>query len=94
MKVVIDISEDLYNRIFKGLIALNSDDICELEESVEFSIRNGKVLPKGHGRLIDADKMIGDILTIPQQYEELGDWCIQVTNGQPIIIEADKEVEE
>ena len=91
MKVIIDISKDLYNRIFDGEIALNTDDKWELEESVRLSIMHGKVLPKTHGRLIDADKMIGDILTIPRQYEELGNWCIQVTEGQPIIIEAESE---
>lgn len=55
------------------------------------ALMRGTQLPKNHGRLIDADKMIGDILTVPQQYEELADWCCQVTAGQPTIIEADKE---
>ena len=46
MKVIIDISKDLYNRIFEGEIALNTDDKWELEESVRLSIMHGKVLPK------------------------------------------------
>ena len=58
MKVIIDISDDLYNRIFAGEIALNTDDKWELEESARLSILHGKVLPKGHGRMIDADKTL------------------------------------
>lgn len=61
MKVIIDISEDLYNRIFEGEIALNTDDKWELEESVRLSVLHGKVLPKIHGKLIDADALVSEI---------------------------------
>ena len=40
-----------------------------------------------HGRLIDADKMCADLVTVDPQYETMIEWCIQVTNAQPTIIE-------
>lgn len=107
MQIVIDLPEDLYNRIFKGLIALNSDDVYELQESVELSIRHNKVLPEGHGRLIDADALASEIKDLKKS-----PWYKDNTNlaylprkeaveiieeliigGAPTIIEADKEAE-
>lgn len=54
------------------------------------AIKNGTPLPKGHGRLIDKDKMMGDLLTVDSQYHDLIDWCLQVIEAQPTIIEADE----
>ena len=52
-------------------------------------LKNGTPLPKGHGRLIDKDKMMRDLLTVDSQYQDLIDWCLQVTEAQPTIIESD-----
>ena len=56
MKLIIDIDEKDYN------------DICNSETASKYSvlyaldgIRNGKPLPKGHGDLIDANKMIKEL---------------------------------
>ena len=56
-------------------------------------IRNGKPLPKGHGRLIDADAMktIKNIQSANFNAFELIRYWI---DNQPTIIEADKEVDE
>lgn len=40
-----------------------------------------------HGRLIDADEMCADLVTVDPQYETMIEWCIQVTNAQPTVIE-------
>lgn len=48
MKIVIDIPEDVYTRLFDNGIQDNeiaTDDICEMARS----IRLGTPLPKGHG---------------------------------------------
>lgn len=47
MKIVIDISDQKYKWIVDNPQTY-TDDLCE-------AIRNGTPLPKGHGRLIDAD---------------------------------------
>ena len=56
MKLIIDIPEDVYTRLFDKGIQDNEiaiDDICEMARS----LRCGTPLPKGHGRLIDADEL-------------------------------------
>lgn len=42
-----------------------------------------------HGRLIDADKMVGDLLTVDPQFEGMIKWSITVVEAQPTIIEAE-----
>ena len=44
-----------------------------------------------HGRLIDADKMCADLVTVDPQYETMIEWCIQVTNAQPTVIEGSED---
>lgn len=56
MQIVIDIPEDVYTRLFDNGIQDNEiavDDVCEMARA----LRLGTPLPKGHGRLIDADSM-------------------------------------
>ena len=67
MKIVIDIPKEMYEN------ALN-DRLCGSEIVVN-AIKNGTPLPKGHGRLIDAN----EVTAYNNLYEV------------PTIIEADKE---
>lgn len=73
MQIVIDVSEKEYA------------DICKRHGRLSSLVRSGKVLPKGHGRLIDADDM-----ELPP--EELVSRMIIA--DAPTIIKADKEVDE
>ena len=70
MQIAIEISEDDYKRIVKeGITVLGSDaDIALLERALE----NGTVLPKWHGRLIDADAFIDGLrdASKKQRYNE------------------------
>lgn len=96
MKLIINIPEDRYNEILK-------DDYIpdgNFRRNCIQAIKNGTPLPKGYGRLIDADKLELDY-----------DWCeYDNDNGQlvvlgyqaysdnaintaPTVIEADKENE-
>lgn len=81
MQIVIDIPEEEYKRWKED------GEIDAL--IVRDALQNGTPLPKGHGRLIDADSMIADILTVNPQFESMIEWCAQVTNAQPTIIEAE-----
>lgn len=58
---------------------LSYDDIIK-------AIRNGKPLPKGHGRLIDADRLYDDFEYADYDFEEALEYA-------PTIIEADEEAE-
>lgn len=51
MKLVINIPEYLYEAIMINRFGIFSNAPCEV-------IRKGTLLPKGHGRLIDADELI------------------------------------
>ena len=56
MKLIIDIPEDVYTRLFDNGIQDNEiavDDVCEMA----MAIRNGTPLPENHGRLIDGDAL-------------------------------------
>ena len=53
---------------------------------LEKAIANGTVLPKGHGRLIDAD-------VLADSFEDNYEFC-EALNNTPTVIEADSEVEE
>ena len=81
MQIVIDISEELY-QMCRGCLG---DADC-----IESAIANGTPLPKGHGRLIDADALIyrqthhGNYYT-PFELIDRND-----LNNAPTIIEADK----
>ena len=74
MQIVIDIPEEEYK-----LIKYNTAE-CIAEQV----IKNGTPLPKGHGRLIDADAL----LESPMKYFGFRDIDI---NNAPTIVEADKE---
>lgn len=87
MKIVIDISDLAYKAI------------CEAEFPIHARyklvnwIKNGTPLPKGHGRLIDADAFTQSICTYQQT--GCGDCkhSLCCPENAPTIIEADKEGE-
>lgn len=49
MKIVIDIDDSIYHRFVAGFA--NDDDACLIQQL----FKNGTLLPKGHGELIDKD---------------------------------------
>ena len=92
MRIVIDIDEENYKS------CLTSEYVrkviyCDLVSA----IRKGTILPKGHGRLIDADAIISKM---NERIDELKDdrsmyeaSCVETALDMfaPTIIEADKE---
>lgn len=84
MKIVIEISEEVYKDIqkYRTIFDEDRDDIAE-------QILNGTLLPKGHGRLIDESKItkceqIGLVIKDDKVAR-----CLMI--NAPTIIEADKE---
>ena len=78
MKIVIDIDDNLYARLFDNGVD-NYDDIVDMAKA----IRKGTPLPKEHGRLIDADKMWN-------AYQDMGQDFYQALDCVPIVLEADE----
>lgn len=93
--LVITIPEDSYKATCNGLMLPR--DV----ENVVNAIKNGTALPKGHGRLIDADVLdrdlentqvnLGDALS--EAFDDGLTWASEVASKLPTIIEADKENE-
>ena len=80
MKVIIEIPDDNFNELRK-LAEVNAFSDNLMGYSL-LAIAHGTVLPKGHGDLIDRDKLIGNIH---------GTKSIIATLDAPAIIPADKE---
>ena len=90
MKLVIEIDDETY-KSWKEMCGLfNTSNFCLYD-----SIMNGTPLPKGHGRLIDADAEIKSIeKTMNMSDEKYGAFYrgqIATLRMSPTIIEADKE---
>ena len=69
MKIVIDIDEETYADIKKGKVYSSYRDVPQ--ESI-LAIANGTQLPKGHGKLMDADAFANFLKNISktQRYNE------------------------
>ena len=56
MQIVIDIDDEMYEKVIKTNVVYVLEDVdCIL---IENAIAEGIPLPKGHGRLIDVDRLI------------------------------------
>lgn len=83
MQIIIDISEDNYKLMQDG-------NYCGiLSHEIYNAIENGTILPKGHGRLIDAD----EIQFENNEFDTYSDYsrAFDAIDGAETIIEADKE---
>lgn len=101
MQIVINMPESTYRRI-QALVRNDyfEHDICG--NSMR-RIAEGKVLPKGHGRLIDGDKFLKDNEAYTGWILDSSDWggknayedtLEDLVNDADAIIEADRSVEE
>lgn len=80
-QILINIPDFLYKQILKKHVS---------KATIARAFQNGAILPKGHGRLIDADEL--DVaLLMGELYGNKT--AIEVIQEAPTIIEADKERE-
>ena len=91
MKIVIDVPEKVYNHFCRGCRFFD-----EVEEAI-IAITDGTLLPKGHGRLIDADELIKQLeaLANDEWNKQVGsskglEEVIDIVDDISPIIEADK----
>lgn len=90
MKLIIDIPEEDYNFVKKQV----ADGITN---PLKMRIANGTPLPKGHGRLIDADELTKQLETVANDEwnKQVGaskglEDAIDIVDNEQTIIEADK----
>lgn len=88
-EIVIKISEEQYNMILLSNETAISDFVSK--EAMMYAIKNGTVLPKGHGRLIDAD----EIQFENNEFDTYSDYCraFDAIDQAERIIEADRSEE-
>lgn len=95
MQVVINIESGLYEWVHRQL------DVDEGWSTVQDAIMNSTPLPKGHGRLIDADKFLKDNeaytgFILDSRFfggkNAYKDALEDLVDEAPTIIEADREV--
>ena len=101
MKLIIDIPEYNFERIREYYDALPEGSVVYAET---YYIANGTPLPKGHGRIVDADELTKEIKgyisdTSNLHYDDLEEAeafnsayynCLDEIEDAPTIIEADK----
>ena len=82
MQIVIDIPKDVYKE------TLRTEIWNEYEKrAIRFAIRNCTILPKGHGRLIDADAVMRELSVVSSRPVKSQIYMIKQA---PTIIDTDK----
>ena len=94
MKLIIDISDKTYE-IIKNMVYFYNPQRSGRGETKEIfnAIKQGIPLPKGHGRLIDADTLYREIETegwFDSDDEYYGGGLEDIVLNAPTIIEADR----
>jgi len=106
MQIVIDIPED-HKRVIDNLVTDGKGYLLphEVKDTLARAVKIGTPLPKGHGRLIDADelkKVYDERITYlyalnkkdnPSRESRIcaTNWCANTIDELPTIIEANKE---
>lgn len=91
MRIVIKISEKRYKEIVES-----HEPVMVCRSDVAKTLKNGTLLPKGHGRLIDADKFLKMVKKDRDHEIHLHSWTADMVLKRldswyaPTIIEADK----
>lgn len=86
MQIVIDIPDDLYDMTH---IPNNDAYVIRMAGFICSAIANGTPLPKGHGRLIDADELKKHKYHDSNRHEKAV--SVAQIDWQPTIIKADKK---
>lgn len=99
MKLVIDIPEELYT--YMQSESYNTHLDRRFDYRIRFAVRDGILLPNGHGRLIDADALENEFdilekvtneesLVEKAEHKKLSE-CINIIKTAPTVIKADKD---
>lgn len=79
MKIVIELDEILYGEFLTyGIVGLDVDNQIEISKA----IRKGTLLPKNHGRLIDADVLTEKAPEIKEYLDVLAPTIIERSDSE------------
>ena len=95
MQIVIDIPKELYDYMQSETYDKHLDR--RFDYRIRFAVKDGIPLPKGHGRLIDAEKLAREINRAWTLWEKKGEDCYLFSDvltpmlvSQQTIIETDE----
>jgi hypothetical protein len=93
MKLIIDIPEDEVNECKMQVEMIKQEGVLieNLSTALKIHVANGTPLPKGHGRLIDADELKKHKYHDSNRHEKAV--SVAQIDWQPTIIKADAESE-
>lgn len=92
MEILIDIPEHQYNNIMTiSSVNLGRSLYKGVIMSAVRAIQKGTVLPKGHGRLVDADEIDNNIYDLTRSMDLNYGQISEVVDTAPTIIEKDSD---
>ncbi len=105
IELVIKIPEWKYKSICEGIEASKRCGVVGIDHDIHEAIYNGTPLPKGHGKLKDADKIANEVNALKDNWNRYGneyesgryesyDYAVDTIDNADTIIEADKDSEE
>lgn len=83
MKIVIDIDENIYTRLFDNC----KNNLYDMR-AVCYAVRKGTIVPSGHGRLIDGDELLEAAWRTRLDSRER---ISELIESMPTIVSIDKE---
>lgn len=83
MQIVINISEKMYESVMDGTYC----------GTLYQELKNGTILPKGHGRLVDADEIDNNIYDLTRSMDLNYGQISEVVDTAPTIVKADRSEE-
>lgn len=92
--MVIEIDKDIAHSIIYGQNNVPRNAVRSFPATIAYAIKNGIVLPKGHGDLIDRDalreNMNGACMGVMAGSDDY-DAPLKTLNSATVVVEADKE---
>ena len=89
MQLVINIDDDLYKSIISHRYKITYQQKCDYED-LKNAIEDGVPLPKGHGRLVDADEIDNNIYDLTRSVDLNYGQISEVVDTAPTIVKADR----
>lgn len=89
MKVVICMPDNVFKKLVAGKIQYGG----VTARNIFNWVKEGKSLPKGHGRLIDVGVLRKELIANEWITDDDGGGLENILHNSPIIIEADKEAD-
>ena len=94
MKIVIDIEEAIYKECIPYKDTPIISNLANYNSEIVHAVANGTPIPKGHGKLIDADVLRKDLIANEWITDDDGGGLEDILDNSPTIVEVERSDEE